>query len=234
MIIMADKESQRMTRVEMILQVIIFSLGFFYAIVYYIRAPEIGNLQSVSDQLFTYLSAILTATFAIGIINITRTHLTYVRNRRPIWKYSLVLLGSMYFMAVASMIASPFSLDPQSTVIPKSVYAVFSPIWQFLYYNILVSINATLFSLLAFFIASAAYRAFKARSLETSIMLAAGLLVIIGQAPISSSVWPGFGAIRDWIMAYPNTAGQRGILIGTALGVLAFSVRRLLKYPWSR
>jgi hypothetical protein len=184
--------------------------------------------------LFTYLTSILTASFAIGIINLTRAHVSNVRKRRPVWKYSLVLLATMYFMALASIIASHFSLDPQSKVIPKSVFAFFSPIWQFLYYNILVSINATLFSLLAFFIASAAYRAFKARSLETSIMLAAGLLVIIGQAPISSLVWPGFGAIRDWIMTYPNTAGQRGILIGAALGILAFSVRRLVKYPWSR
>ena len=232
--IVASKEKRKMTRTEIILQVIIFSLGFFYAFVYYVRVPGVGNLQSAADQLFTYLTSILTAGFAIGIINLTRAHANNVKNRRPIWKYSLILLASMYFMAVASMIASPFSLDPQSTVIPKGVYAVFFPIWQFLYYNILVSINATLFSLLAFFIASAAYRAFKARSLETSILLAAGLLVIIGQAPISNLIWPGFGAIRDWIMAFPNTAGQRGILIGAALGILAFSVRRLIRYPWGR
>ncbi len=223
-----------MTRAEIILQIIIFSLGFFYAFVYYVRVPEVGNLQSAADQLFTYLTAVLTATFAIGIINLTRAHVNNVKNRRPIWKYSLVLLVAMYFMAVASIIASPFSLDPQSIVIPKTVYAVVFPVWQFLYYNILVSINATLFSLLAFFIVSAAYRAFKARSLETSILLAAGLLVIIGQAPIFNLIWPGFATIRDWILAFPNTAGQRGILIGAALGILAFSVRRLIRYPWGR
>ena len=235
---LTSKEKRKMTRAEIILQIIIFSLGFFYAIVYYVRLPVpvlgTGNLQSAADQLFTYLTAILTGAFAIGIINLTRAHANNVKNRRPIWKYSVILLASMYFMAVASIIASPFSLDPQSTVIPKGVYAVFFSIWQFLYYNVLVSINATLFSLLAFFIASAAYRAFKARSLETSILLAAGLLVIIGQAPISNLIWPGFGTIRDWIMAFPNTAGQRGILIGAALGILAFSVRRLIRYPWGR
>lgn len=230
----SDKEKRKMTKVELILQIIIFSMGFFYAFVYYIRIPAAGNLQSVADQLFTYLTSILTATFAVGMINLTRAHVNNVKNKRPIWRYSVILLVSMYVMAVASVIASPFSLDPKSAVIPQSVYAVFYPFWQFLYYNILVSINATLFSLLAFFIASAAYRAFKARSLETSILLAAGLLVIIGQAPISNLVWPGFSAIRDWIMAYPNTAGQRGILIGSALGILAFSVRRLIRYPWGR
>lgn len=230
---MASKEKRKMTKAEIILQVIIFSLGFFYAFVYYVRVPGVA-LQSAADQLFTYLTSILTAAFAIGIINLTRVHANNVKGKRPIWKYSLILLVSMYFMAIASVIASPFSLDPQSSVIPSAVYAVFFPIWQFLYYDILVSINATLFSILAFFIASAAYRAFKARSLETSILLAAGLLVMIGQTPISNLVWPGFADMRDWIMAFPNTAGQRGILIGTALGILAFSVRRLIRYPWGR
>jgi len=230
----SGKEKRKMTRAEIILQILIFSLGFFYAFVYYVRVPEVGNLQNVSDQLFTYLTSILTAAFAVGIINITRVHMNNVKNRRPVWKYSIILLATMYLMAVASMISSPFSLDPRGAVIPAAVFAVFNPLWQFLYYKILVSINATLFSLLAFFIASAAYRAFKARSLESSILLGAGLLVIIGQAPISNLIWPGFSVIRDWIMAYPNTAGQRGILIGAALAILAFSVRRLIRYPWSR
>ena len=158
----SGKEKRKMTRAEIILQIIIFSLGFFYAFVYYVRVPAPVNLQNVSDQLFTYLTSILTAAFGIGIINLTRVHMNNVKNRRPIWRYSLILLVTMYFMAVASMISSPFSLDPQGTVIPAGVFAVFNPVWQFLYYKILVSINSTLFSLLAFFIASAAYRAFKA------------------------------------------------------------------------
>lgn len=222
------------SRGELGLQLIIFSLGFFYAFVYYVRVSEPVNLQAVSDQLFAYLTSMLTAAFAIGIINLTRLHWNNVKQKRPAWRYSTVLLVTMYAMAVATMISSPFAVDPKSVVIPRSIVAFVTPIWNFLYYKILVSINATLFSLLAFFIASAAYRAFKIRTFESSIFLIAGLLVVIGQAPISDLIWPGFSAIRDWIMAYPNTAGQRGILIGAALGILAFSVRRLIRYPWGR
>jgi len=224
----------KMTRAELLLQVLIFSLGFFYALVYYVRVTEPVDLQAVSDQLFAYLTSMLTAAFAIGIINLTRIHWGNVKGRRPAWKYSLVLLVCMYGMAVASMIASPFAVDPQNVVIPASLVSLVDPIWEFLYYKVLVSVNATIFSLLAFFIASAAYRAFKARSLESSILLVAGLLVVIGQAPIADLIWPGFSSIRDWIMAYPNTAGQRGIIIGAALGILAFSVRRMIRYPWGR
>lgn len=207
-------------------------MGFFYAFTYYVRVTEPVDLQALGDQLFAYLTAMLTAAFAIGLINLTRVHVNNIKRRRPIWRYSLVLVISMYAMAVVSLMSSPFAIDPTGAVIPPALMDVVNPIWEFLYYKILVSINASIFSLLAFFIASAAYRAFKARSVESTLFLLAGLLVVIGQAPASDLIWPGFSAIRDWIMAFPTTAGERGILIGVALGIIAFSVRRMIRYSW--
>jgi len=225
---------RKMTREELILQVIIFSLGFFFAFVYYVRVSEPIDLQAVSQQLFAYLTAMLTAAFAIGMINLTRVHWINIKRKRATWKFSVILIASLYGMAIVSLISSPFALDPQAAVIPQGVINLFNPIFDFLYYKVLVTINSSIFSLLAFFIASAAYRAFKARSLESTILLLAGLLVVIGQAPVADVAWPGFATIRDWILAYPNAAGQRGILIGAALGILAFSVRRMIRYPWGR
>ena len=198
------------------------------------NVPEPVNLQAVSDQLFAYLTAMLTAAFAIGIINLTRVHVNNIRRQRPAWRYSIILIVCLYGMAIISMISSPFAIDPRGAVIPATIIATVTPVWEFLYYKIMVTINSSIFSLLAFFIASAAYRAFKARTLESTILLAAGLLVVLGQAPIMDLVWPGFSAIRGWILSFPNIAGQRGILIGAALGILAFSVRRLIRYPWGR
>jgi hypothetical protein len=227
-------KKRRMPRGELILQVLIFSLGFFYAFVYYVNVPTPVDLQAVSDQLFAYLTAMLTAAFAIGIINLTRVHVNNVKRKRPAWGYSIILIVSLYGMAIVSMISSPFAVDPTGAVIPGAIIDAVTPIWEFRYYKILVTINSSIFSLLAFFIASAAYRAFKAKTLEATILLVAGLLVVLGQAPIMDLVSPSFSAIRSWILLFPNTAGQRGILIGAALGILAFSVRRLIRYPWGR
>jgi hypothetical protein len=227
-------KKRKMTRAELILQVLIFSLGFFYAFVYYVNVSTPVDLQAVSDQLFAYLTAMLTAAFAIGIINLTRVHVNNVKRKRPAWGYSIILIVCLYGMAVVSMISGPFAVDPTGAVIPGAFIDAVTPIWEFLYYKILVTINSTIFSLLAFFIASAAYRAFKAKTFEATILLAAGLLVVLGQAPIMDLVSPGFSAIRSWILLFPNTAGQRGILIGAALSILAFSVRRLVRYPWGR
>ena len=227
-----SSDKKKMTRGGLGLQIIIFCLGFFYAIVYYVAVPGVVDLQAISDQLLAYITAVLTAAFAIGVINLTRVHWINIKRKRATWKYSIILLLSLYTMLIFSLIASPFALDPNAAVIPASVIQFSTPIWEFLYYKILVNINSSIFSLLAFFIASAAYRAFKARSLESTILLVAGLLVVLGQAPIADLIWPGFSIIRDWIMAFPNTAGQRGIIIGAALGIIVFSVRRLIRYDW--
>jgi hypothetical protein len=221
---------QKMSRWDILLQIVIFSTGFFYAFTYYVKVSEPVDLQAIADNSLAYLTAMVITAFAIGIINLTRIHYRNIRLKRPDWKFSVVLVGSLYGMAIFSMIASPFALDPQAIIIPSSLIDAIQPIWRFLYYNIFVSINTSIFSLLAFFIASAAYRAFKVRTVESTILLIAGLLVIIGEAPISDLIWPGFSAIHDWIMLVPNTAGQRGILIGAALSIIVFSVRRMIRY----
>jgi len=224
--------NSKMTRWEFVLQIIIFCVGFLFAVSYYVIFPEPINLQSAANGLLSYLTAMLTVAFAIGVINLTRIHLRNVKLKRTDWKFSLILLLSLYSMIVLSILSSPFAIDPQGVVIPISIIQAAAPFWSFLYYNVLVSIDTSVFALLAFFVASAAYRAFKIRSVESTILLVIGLFVIIGQAPVSNTIWPGFSAILNWIMTVPNTAGQRGILIGSAVGILAFSIRRMLRYSW--
>ena len=223
-------QKPKMTRFEILLQIIIFSTGFFYAFTYYVKVSTPVDLQAIADNSLAYLTAMIITAFGIGIINLTRIHYRNIKLKRPDWKFSVALLGSLYGMAIFSMISSPFQLDPQGIVIPGSLINFIQPIWNFLYYNVMISINTSIFSLLAFFIASAAFRAFKVRTVESTILLIAGLLVIIGEAPIANQIWPGFSAIQNWIMLVPNTAGQRGILIGAALSIIAFSARRMIKY----
>ncbi len=98
----------------------------------------------------------------------------------------------------------------------------------FIYLYIYVPLSATMFSLLAFYIASAAYRAFKAKTKESTLLLGAAFLVMLGRVPIGEAISHHFTEIADWIMNVPNTAGQRAILIGAALGLVSSALRILL------
>ncbi|MFN3476417.1 MAG: hypothetical protein ACK4Z6_02535, partial [Candidatus Methylomirabilales bacterium] len=85
--------------------------------------------------------------------------------------------------------------------------------------------NSTMFSILAFFIASAAYRAFRARTREATVLLVAAALVMFGRAPFGEYLISGVGILSDWVMNVLNTAAKRAILIGISLGVIATSIK---------
>jgi hypothetical protein len=98
-----------------------------------------------------------------------------------------------------------------------------------IYYNVQLPLNATMFSLLVFFITSAAYRAFRIRSVEAGILLATGVIVMLGQVPKGVPfLGEHIAVLKDWIMEVPNVAAKRAITLGAAMGVTAMSLRVIL------
>jgi hypothetical protein len=98
--------------------------------------------------------------------------------------------------------------------------------FYWVYHNVQLPLGATMFSMLVFFITSAAYRAFRVRSLEAGILLVAGVIVMLGQIPWASAI--GLDQVMAWIMIVPNGAAKRAILMGAAMGVAAMSLRVIL------
>jgi hypothetical protein len=88
--------------------------------------------------------------------------------------------------------------------------------------------NATMFALLAFFIASAAFRAFRARNAEAALLLGAAIIIMLGRAPIGRAISDMLPLISDWILDVPNNAGRRAIMMGAALGAIATGLRIIL------
>ena len=92
---------------------------------------------------------------------------------------------------------------------------------------------ATMFATLAFYIASAAYRAFRARNAEATMLLVTACLVMLWRVPYGEAfleLFPGDipGLLNTYIMNGVNMAVQRGIIIGAALGAASMSLRIIL------
>jgi hypothetical protein len=119
----------------------------------------------------------------------------------------------------------------------KIVAAIGVKPFDYLFNNIYQHLSATMFALLAFFIASAAYRAFIIRSFESTLLMIAALLVMLGRTSVGTfmTAWLPqdlkflhLPNIADFVMNFPTNAAQRAILISAALGIVGSSLRILL------
>ena len=108
---------------------------------------------------------------------------------------------------------------------------------QILFVGVFKNGQATMFSLLAFFVASASFRAFRVKSKEAGLLMGAAFIVMLGNVPIGNLVskylayipfigqYLDIALIKEWIMAYPSSAAQSAILIGAMLGVISASMK---------
>lgn len=151
------------------------------------------------------------AAFAVipAVVSLLRLHTQ--RLRRGNW-YSIVTVLAF----VVSLVLGFVDNDPKLS----------GPMFGWVFRNMLDPLQRAIFAFLAFFIASAAYRAFRARTMEATLLLIAAVIVMVGNAIVAL---PGPGApLELWLLNVPALAMQRGIILGAALGVIAQSVRILL------
>ncbi len=98
-------------------------------------------------------------------------------------------------------------------------------------------LSATVFALLAFYVASAAFRAFRAKNAEALLLLLTAFIILLGRSQAGTWLTGWFpdelaflraDALTVWIMQTVNTAGSRAIMIGIALGLAATSAKVLI------
>lgn len=161
---------------------------------------------------------IIVSAFALGLasVNLIKLHGNTIARQRPGWINSLALIVALVAFAGVGIIA--FHTD--SATIDKLNSNMFN--------NLLSPLGAAMFALLAFYIGSASYRAFRMRSLEASILLVGAILMMLGRAPIGELFWSKFPVISKWLLNVPNTAGQRAIMMGAAIGAFVTSLRILV------
>lgn len=158
------------------------------------------------------------AAFLLGLFNLIQVNLPKVMHREKDWGYKLVMLLALLATLVAGAISGEQRHDAGT-------------LYKWVYDFVFVPLNSTMFALLAFYIASAAFRAFRARNLEAALLLGAAIVVMVARVPAGESL-PLIGEhlppLMNWIMDVPNTAARRAIFIGAALGAVATGLRVIL------
>ena len=188
--------------------------GLLALIDYYVSHPVVDALGAGLAEGVMILAAF---GLLVGVLNLLAVHAKRAASGGPERPYSaLVVIGLLATLVIGV-------LWPGS--------AMQQWVFRYVYYPL----QATMGALLAFFIVSAAYRAFRIRSIEAAILLASSVVALVLQLPFVGTVAPALVQGREWLLAVPVTAGVRGMLLGIALGTIATSLRVLLAvdYPYA-
>lgn len=210
-----------------IVAAVTFLAGLFYSVEFFwVGKGEDGDnplshlVQPAGDLILVLAGFAL----GLGILNLFLVHGRNVRKHKPGWHNS-----AMFFIAFFSMGCFAFLNYARSNQINEGLF----DIW---FRGILQPLGATMFAVLAFFIVSASYRAFRIKSAEATLMMIAAFIVMLGQVPIGAWLtgWlPTDGLLSNlrleessyWILTIPNMAAQRGIDFGIGIGMVAMALR---------
>jgi hypothetical protein len=193
-----------------------FTVGMLMLIQFFTPNPLFLNIY---NAFLDWKQVVLGFTYILGTWSLIRYHAKKIERKQENWRYSYVALAGL---AITVAAAGAW----------RSTSAGLYP-WLFDYVQ--VPMQSTMFSLLAFFVASASYRAFRARTFHATLLLIAGCVVMLGRVPIGSYIAGDiFGVkislvgISDWILNVPNLAAKRGIMIGIGLGMTATAIKIVL------
>jgi hypothetical protein len=198
-----------------------FLAGLFYAVEWFWPATDKGkNPLTFAVPTVGNIANVLTAfTLGLGVMSLVRIHGNNVVKQKNGWENSLVLLLGMITMAVAG-------LGFEKTMFYRSLFR-----------DVLSNFEAAMFASLAFYIISAAYRAFRIKNVEATLMMVAAFIVMLGMIPLGqflTSFLPEKGSflslfrldsISNWMLTTLNASAQRAINFGLGVGALAIALR---------
>ncbi len=214
--------------------IITFLMGLIVVLSEFIPHRPFSGISSSLEEWFMIVSGFA---IVLGLISLIRVNTAKVLNKSENWQYYLVGLCSLFLMVTVGLL---WGMQNRSGLLGHGegiVKWLGSKPFDYLFDHVYLHLSATMFALLAFFIASAAYRAFIIRSFESNLLMLAAVIVIIGRTSFGGllTAWipDSMSILRipemtDFIMQYPNSAAQRAIMISAALGIIGSSLRIII------
>jgi lysylphosphatidylglycerol synthetase-like protein (DUF2156 family) len=202
--------------------ILVFLAGITLVIAFYIPHPL---SQQWIEEGNRYVRIIKNSALLLGVVSLVMHHGRKVRRQQEGFGYSLIVF--LFFV--------PMVFFGLYTGIDAAEAGQSASIGNWMFQNLKVSMESTMYSMLAFYISSAAFRAFRARSFDATVMLAVALFVMIGRVPVGDLVsqvletaglpFKLFSDGTNWIMNVPLTGARRAVRLGIALSIVATSVR---------
>jgi len=177
-------------------------------------------------------------TIFIAVYSLLRVHYPKIKRRQKGWGYSFLLYLSFAVTVLFGALNYGLVKDENRAVVkdadgqpvkrflgPFKSKTTLAEGTRWIYDSIQWPAGSTQYALLGFFICSAAYRTFRAKTVEAAVLLVAALVVMLGQVPLSALVWKQAPVVSGWLIDVPNMAVKRAIMFGICVGAVGTSLR---------
>jgi hypothetical protein len=157
---------------------------------WFIDQPDIKEF--VSDDATQWFDVLASFAIILGALNLIKLQIQKILYQKPDWIYSLIAVFGFVFAIVAGF----FIKGVDDSVAQWGAHVTTEgTLFKWMFDYMFSPMSATMFSLLAFFVASASYRAFRIRNFEATLLLVSGIIIMIGRVPIGS-------VISSWFIMY--------------------------------
>jgi len=191
------------------LPLIIFGAVSLYLIgAWFIDYKPLTDLGSRILQIGTIAAAFA---LTLGAVNLFRRHFRIFQKRNK---------GEWYWSAYVLILFVPLTLWGIAFGSQETVN-------NWVYQNVYSPLDSAMWGILAPYIVTASFRAFRLKNVESVILTATCFFVLLLNAPVGSTIWAGFPFIGNWINVYVQTAGVISFTIGVAIGTISLFIRTL-------
>jgi hypothetical protein len=193
-------------------------VGFFGSLTLFGWFIDNESIEAfVNDDATQWYDIIASFAIFLGALNLLKLQFLKVVKRQSGWQYSVVAIASFFFaFTIGFFMKGAFFVGEEvyftqgaaeqailasgSTETVKAVewgahISTEGGLFKWMFDNIFTPLSATMFALLAFYVASASYRAFRARNFEATLLLLAGIIIMLGRVPVGSLITP-------WMVMY--------------------------------
>lgn len=171
-------------------------------------------LPLLTGQIYTWVLILGAFSLLLGIGHVAWVHGRRIQRGEAEWPLSLALVAGLATVLALGIVGGEGT---------RGVMV------GFVFDSVIAPGQATLFALLAFFMAGAAYRLLRVNRTGGAWMLAGAVLMILAQLPLTGRMaLAGLHPVADWLVTVPVMAVLRGVLLGTGLAALITGLGTLL------
>ena len=168
--------------------IIVSLIGFATLLGWFIDQPTFKSF--VDDDATQWFDILAAFAIFLGGLNLLKLQTQKVLTKQKGWQYSLFAIAGLLFAIVAG-----FFIKGNPDVAWGTHVTAKGTLFKWMFNYMVSPMQATMFALLAFYVASASYRAFRIRNFEATLLLSSGIIIMIGRVPLGSY-------ISSWFILY--------------------------------